>query len=190
VPSDPRATALLVMDVQEGVVEMLEDPAPLLERAAAATRAARAAGGARVIYVKVGFRPGYPEVHSRNRSSAAISQSGRLTGAASAIHHSLEVQDADLVVDKKRVSAFAGSDLELLLRAGGIETLALCGIATSGVVLSTVRVAADLDYALVVLADACADRDPEVHRVLLEKVFPRQADVVSVEEWTAGRGGA
>jgi nicotinamidase-related amidase len=64
----------------------------------------------------------------------------------------------------------------------------LTGIATSGVVLSTLRQAADLDYRLIVLADACLDADPEVHRVLTEKVFPRQAEVRTVAEWTAGPG--
>jgi nicotinamidase-related amidase len=87
------------------------------------------------------------------------------------------------VVVKKRVSAFAGSDLEVLLRAAEVDTLALAGIATSGVVLSTLRQAADLDYRLTVLADGCLDGDDEVHRVLTEKVFPRQAEVTTVEEW-------
>jgi nicotinamidase-related amidase len=82
------------------------------------------------------------------------------------------------------VSAFAGSDLDLVLRSGGIEHLVLTGIATSGAVPSTVRQAADLDFRLSVLADACLDADPEVHRVLTEKVFPRQADVLSVADWT------
>ena len=56
------------------------------------------------------------------------------------------------------------------------------GHATSGVILSTVRLAADLDYNLVVVEDGCADRDPEVHSVLMEKVFPRQGTVVSSQE--------
>ena len=64
-----------------------------------------------------------------------------------------------------------------------IGTLVLTGIATSGVVLSTLRQAADLDYRLVVLSDGCLDADPEVHRVLTEKVFPRQAEVHTVAEW-------
>ncbi|MEU1950129.1 isochorismatase family protein, partial [Streptomyces sp. NPDC020125] len=89
---------------------------------------------------------------------------------------------------KKRVSAFAGSDLEMVLRARGITRLVLSGIATSGVVLSTLRQAADLDYRLTVLADGCADPDEEVHRVLTEKVFPRQAEVTTVEEWAAAVG--
>ena len=84
---------------------------------------------------------------------------------------------------KKRVSAFAGSDLAVLVRGQRIDTLVLTGIATSGVVLSTLREAADLDFGLVVLADACADADPEVHRVLTEKVFVRQADVMTVDGW-------
>jgi nicotinamidase-related amidase len=53
-------------------------------------------------------------------------------------------------------------------------------------VLSTLRAAADLDFELTVLRDACADADPEVHRVLLDKVFPRQAEVVDVAAWAAG----
>lgn len=88
-----------------------------------------------------------------------------------------------VVVTKRRVSAFAGSDLDLVLRAGEIDSLVLAGIATGGVVLSSLRQAADLDFGLTVLADGCLDPDPEVHRVLTEKVFPRQAEVLSVEEW-------
>jgi nicotinamidase-related amidase len=88
-------------------------------------------------------------------------------------------------VTKRRVSAFTGSDLAVVLRALGAGTLVLAGIATSGVVLSTVREAADLDFRLTVLSDGCLDADPEVHRVLTEKVFPRQADVCTIAEWTA-----
>ncbi len=84
---------------------------------------------------------------------------------------------------KRRVSAFTGSDLEVLLRGLGAGTLVLAGIATSGVVLSTLRQAADMDYRLIVLEDACLDADPEVHRVLTQKVFPRQADVTTVAAW-------
>src|SRR5262247_2782938 len=73
---------------------------------------------------------------------------------------------------------FCGSDLESVLRAHEVTCLVLLGIATSGVVLSTVRWAADADYALIVLEDCCADADEEVHRVLMQKVFPRQATVV------------
>jgi nicotinamidase-related amidase len=88
-----------------------------------------------------------------------------------------------VIIDKRRVSAFSGSDLEVLLRANSIEHIILTGFATSGVVLSTLREAADKDYQITVLHDCCGDRDEEVHRVLTTKVFPRQAEVLSVEEW-------
>ena len=103
--------------------------------------------------------------------------------AATQIHPAVAPLATEIVVTKRRVSAFAGSDLDMVLRSSEVDELVLCGISTSGVVLSTLRQAADLDYQLVVLQDGCADLDPEVHRVLLEKVFPRQADVVTVDDW-------
>jgi nicotinamidase-related amidase len=100
----------------------------------------------------------------------------------------LEPLASEIVVVKRRVSAFTGSDLEVVLRSADIDHLVLGGIATSGVVLSTLREAADRDYRLTVLTDACLDQDAEVHRVLTGKVFPRQADVVTVDEWASGLG--
>jgi nicotinamidase-related amidase len=179
-------SALLVMDVQRGIVDRFaSDPAylPRLRRAIDAAHAARTT----VIYVVIGFREGFPEVSSRNKSFSAIAASGSF-GAGDQrmeIHPEVAPAPGDLVVTKRRVSGFAGSDLDLVLRAREIDTLVLTGIATSGVVLSTLRQAADLDYRLVVLADACLDADPEVHRVLTEKVFPRQADVLNVDDWIA-----
>jgi nicotinamidase-related amidase len=93
---------------------------------------------------------------------------------AARINERVAPESGDIVVTKKRVSAFAGSDLDMVLRAQGVRHLVLTGIATSGVVLSTLRQAADLDYALTVLRDGCADGDPEVHLILLDKVFPRR----------------
>jgi nicotinamidase-related amidase len=180
------STALLVMDVQQGIVDRFANDESYLPRLATAVALARGAG-IPVIYVIVGFRDGYPEVSERNKSFAAISGTGRFADGdpGSAIHPAVAPASGDLIVTKRRVSAFAGSDLELVLRAGGIESLVLAGIATSGVVLSTLRQAADLDYRLTVLADGCLDADAEVHRVLLEKVFPRQAEVVDIADWTA-----
>jgi nicotinamidase-related amidase len=74
----------------------------------------------------------------------------------------------------------------MILRASGIETLLLAGIVTSGVVLSTVRHAADADYRLVVVEDCCADRDAEVHRVLMEKVFARWTTVAKAADVSFG----
>jgi nicotinamidase-related amidase len=183
---DTKSSALLVMDFQTSVVEgYAVDQDALLARTASVIAAARDAF-VRVIYVVVGFRPGYPEVSPRNKTFSAIRGTGRFAegSAGSEIHARLAPALGDVVVTKRRVSSFAGTDLEMLLRANGIETLVLAGIATSGVVLSTARQAADADYGLVVVSDCCCDRDPEVHRVLVEKVFPRQATVTTAQAVT------
>jgi nicotinamidase-related amidase len=179
---DPKTSALLLMDFQSVIVDgFSSDKHTLLARATELLRTARDAS-MRVIYVVVGFRVGYPEVSPRNASFGAILQSGRFAAGdiTTNIHPAVAPLPTEVVVTKHRVSAFAGTDLDMVLRANGIETLVLAGIATSGVVLSTVRHAADADYRIVVVEDCCADRDPEVHRVLVEKVFPRQATVTKV----------
>jgi len=177
-------SVLLVMDFQRGIVERIGDPS-VVDAASRAVKAARASE-IPVFFVRVAFRPGYPEAAESNATFAAVVQSGDAMTQdhpATQVHDALEPRPDEPVVVKRRVSAFSGSDLDVLLRAAGADALVLAGIATSGVVLSTLRQAADLDYRLTVLADACADRDPEVHRVLMDKVFPRQARVTVTDEW-------
>ncbi|WP_213456894.1 cysteine hydrolase family protein [Rhizomonospora bruguierae] len=181
--SDTR-TVLLIMDFQNGILGRVDGDTVL-----AAAR--RAVGAARdndipVMFVRVAFRPGYPEVAGANPTFGRIHQFGDAMTQdhpATQIHPALQARPDEPVITKRRVSAFSGSDLDVLLRGTGADSLVLAGVSTGGVVLSTVRQAADLDYRLTVLADACADADPEVHRVLTEKVFPRQAVVTTTDEW-------
>jgi nicotinamidase-related amidase len=175
--------ALLVMDVQPAVVQRYPDPG-YLPRLGAAIGAARSAG-VPVIYVVVKFRPGAPEVSAHNKIFGRLAGSAQAAGTdeLTQVHPDVAPVAGDIVVIKRRVSAFAGSDLEMVLRSGGIDDLVLTGIATSGVVLSTLRQAADLDFGLTVPADGCLDSDPEVHRVLTEKVFGRQAEVTTLADW-------
>lgn len=187
---DTRHTAVLIMDYQQNIVANVAANYPgLLDRAAAVLTAARTAE-VPVIYIAVRFRPGYPEVSPRNRAFSSIRASGRLIeGTPGAeIHPQVAPRADEPVVVKRRVGAFSTTDLATILRAHDVTTLVLLGIATSGVVLSTVRWAADMDYELVVVEDCCADGDEEVHRVLTHKVFPRQAAVVSSEAVIAALG--
>ena len=180
-------TAFLLMDLQRRMVGSVQDDGylPRVREAAAAARAA----GMPVIHVAVGFRAGQPEIDRRNPIFGRMPE-GAFTDADpdAAVHPDVAPKDGEPLVHKKRVSAFAGSDLDVLLRAAKADHLVLTGIATSGVVLSTLRQAADLDFRITVLADACHDGDPEVHRVLTEKVFPKQAEVTTVQEWIAALG--
>ena len=177
--------ALLVMDMQVGIVTRYVQGGDFFTSIHTALDAARAAS-IPVIYVTVGFRPGYPEISPRNQVFAAVKQRQSSSSApvtSMEIHPAIAPQPTDIVVTKRRISAFSGSDLDVVLRAQDISHLVLCGIATSGVVLSTLREAADKDYQLTVLADCCVDSDEEVQRVLLSKVFPQQAEVIQAEAW-------
>lgn len=99
-----------------------------------------------------------------------------------AIHEAVAPRPGDIVVRKTRVGAFSTTDLDRQLREQNVDTLILAGISTSGVVLSTVRDAADRDFRIYVLEDGCSDPDREVHVMLTQKVFPRQAYVTSIAE--------
>lgn len=179
-------SALLVMDMQNSIVPRYANDEKALQSFQTAIEAARS-HDIPVIYVRVAFRPGYPEISPTNKmfgGMASRAGSAPMEGMTE-IHESVKPRPDEPVVTKVRVSAFAGSDLEVILRANRIDTLILSGIATSGVVLSTLREAADKDFALVVLSDACIDADPEVHRVLTEKVFPKQAEVLTAGEWAS-----
>src|SRR5690348_12933806 len=124
------------MDMQQGIVGRFAPTSDILQRTNAAITAARASS-IPVIYVVVGFRPGYPEVSPRNKSFSAVKQQASASASmlTMEIHPDIAPQPAEIVVTKPRVSAFSGSDIEVVLRAQGISHLVLCGIATSGVVL-------------------------------------------------------
>jgi nicotinamidase-related amidase len=183
--------AVLIMDYENDIVNMLPEnvQTPLLEKASTILRASREAH-VPVVYIVVRFRDGYPEINLQNKLFSSLKESGRLReGTLGAeIHAKVAPQPGDIIVTKRRVGAFSTTDLETVLRAKNINTLVLFGISTSGVVLSTVRWAADMDYKLAVVSDACADRDAEVHRVLIDKVFPWQATVVNTQEFLKAVG--
>ena len=129
-------SALLVMDIQAGTIGRVEDSKTLLTNIGQAVEAARSAQ-IPVIYVVVGFRKGIPEIGSvtTNKSFSAIKGAG-FPGIEEPIQVDPAVapQPAEMVVTKRRVRrAFAGSDLQVILRGHKIEHLILTGIATSGV---------------------------------------------------------
>lgn len=189
---DKSATAVLLMDFQNGIVGVApeKDRAQLMSNAASVLAAARK-HGLPVFHVVVRFKQGHPEVSERNKSFSMLKKAGRLVEGTEAaeIDARLAPVAGETVVTKLRVGAFSTTGLETLLRARGVNSLVLAGIATSGVVLSTVRWAADMDYALTVVADACADGNAEVHRVLTENVFPAQANVVTAKAFVESLGG-
>jgi len=178
-----QQTALLVMDMQVGTLGMVKDAAVLITNVKTAIKRARAKKMP-VLYVTVTFRKNYPEISDRNMLFSGIKQGqmGSFTenDAITQIHPDLAPEPDDVRIYKRRFSAFTGSDLEVILRSLGVENIILCGVFTSGVVLSTTREAADKDYRITVLSDCCGDPDQEAHRLLIEKILPMQAKVITV----------
>ena len=94
----------------------------------------------------------------------------------------LEPQAGDYIIEKRRSSSFCGTDLELLLRRRGIDTLILTGIATSACVESTAREAADRDFNTIVVSDSTADMTREAHDFSLRWTLRRIGRVRSTTE--------
>ena len=183
---DPTHTALVVMDYQNGIVGMVDNGDELVAHTAELIRSFREHGGT-IGYVRVAFADGDLEnVPATSGMARNITPERRAfmhaDAPATQIHDAIAPQPGDVVVRKQRVGAFSTTDLHEQLAARGIDTLLLAGISTSGCVHSTVLDAFDRDYRVIVLADACADPDAEVHRFLLEHVFPKRGEVIESSE--------
>jgi nicotinamidase-related amidase len=178
------------MDCQTGIVSIYtrEDERAFLTRAKSVLQYARASGMT-VIHVQVRFRPGLPEVSSRNALFGPIKSSDQhqrlFQDALGTIPDAIAPHEEEVVITKHRVNAFAGTDLAMILRAKEIDTLVLFGIATSGVVLSTLLHASDADYRLAVINDCCADLDAHLHECLVQRLFPTRGFVLSAEDFIA-----
>jgi nicotinamidase-related amidase len=180
------------MDCQAGVVSIYaKPPEEFVARASLVLRAARASGML-LMHVQVGFRPGWPEISDRNQLFAPLKSNPDLQkmflGPAGAIHAALGPEPGDIVVTKHRVSAFTGTDFEMILRAKEIETLVLFGLATSGVVLSTLLDAVDADFRVVIVTDCRGDSDAELHAALVDRLFPKRARVVTSGDFVEALG--
>jgi nicotinamidase-related amidase len=186
---DPSKTALLLMDFQHAMVGALGDEAaaPVVANAVAALEWARA-NKILVGHIRVGFEPGdAADIPDTNKAFAPVRAAGMLLDGSpeGEIVDLVKPAEHERVLRKTRFGAFSTTALGAWLEASNVDTLILAGLTTSGVVLSTVREAADKDLRVVVLRDAAGDPDPIVHEVLVERVFPASADVVTTEQLTA-----
>lgn len=176
--------ALVIGDVQRGITgnypfarEVRPPLTELLPRARDA--------GALVVFVRFAFRDNGADVPPDNPVLTSFFEAGSsFHEGSTGAEIDLPVVAEDVVVLKRRASAFCGTDLDLVLRAAGVDSVAIAGVATSAMVAATVYDAADLGYRLTVLRDGCADPDPGVHDFFVDTVFPsRGIEVVSCTEW-------
>ncbi|MFI6504745.1 cysteine hydrolase family protein [Nonomuraea typhae] len=182
------STALIVGDLQTGIVDNYPFAAgvlPVMEKVVPAARAA----GIPVIFIRFGLRASGLDVAAGNQVISTLHGAGTLFHEESPetlVHRHLEPLPGEAVVLKRRASAFAATDLDLILRAQRIDSIVLTGVATGAMVAATFFDAADRDYRVTVLSDGCADGEADVHDFLVGRVFPaRGAEVLTSHEWMA-----
>ena len=157
-------TAVVIMDFQSFIVaNYAGDPEAVVRNAARVLAGARKAG-IPVVYIVAG----------------QLIDNGT---EGSEVHPGVAPQPGEKVIQKSKFGSFSTTNLDVHLRQEGRDTIVLMGVSTSGCVLSTVRWGADINYTVVVVADGCDDKDPEVHRVLTEKVFPMQATILTADDF-------
>lgn len=176
---DSRSTALVLIDLQNGIVGMplapRSGPDVLAESKHLAERFR--AAGAPVVLVRVAWADDFADAPRQPVDQPSTRPAGGLPAAWSTLADGL-VHPGDLVVTKRQWGAFYGTDLDLQLRRRGIKTLVLGGIATNFGVESTARQAWEHGYAVVIAEDACASSSEALHDMAVRSIFPRIARVV------------
>src|SRR5258706_11581865 len=183
---DPRTTALVLVDLQKGILGCAVAPhsgAAVLQSAAQLAKRFRAAGAA-VVLTRVTW--------SRNFADALQQPVDRpLPGPAELPSEwgdfpaELEDNAGDIIITKREWCAFHGTELDLQLRRRGIKTIALGGIATNMGVESTARQAWEHGYEIVFADDAISSINPELHSFAMQSIFPiigrvrRSADIMA-----------
>ena len=170
---DPATTALVLIDLQQGILPYAKAPyggAAVLAKAVPLAAAFRAAKSP-VVLVKVGFSADGGD--ALKATVDAPNPPGTPPANWLADAPELPPQPGDLHILKRQWGAFHGTELDLQLRRRGIRTIVLAGIATSIGVESTARFAWELGYDIVFAEDATSGPDAAMHANSFEKVFPR-----------------
>jgi nicotinamidase-related amidase len=181
---DAKSTALVVIDLQQGILEAERDPytpRQVVERSAELADAVRQAGG-QVVWVRVAFAKDYGDTLKQPIDESFVRPAGGLPDAWSELSPDLGVQPADLVVTKRQWGAFYGTGLELELRRRGLTTVVLCGVATNYGVESTARDGWERGFDIVFAEDAMTSSPPGAHQFAVKTVFPRIGRVRSTRE--------
>lgn len=172
---DPRTTALVLIDLQQGILPFAQGPytgAEVLAKGAALAARFRAVG-APVVLVRVGWAPDFADALKQPVDQPSRLPPGGLPAHWWDIPADLATVPADILVVKRQWGAFYGTDLDLHLRRRGITTLVLGGISTNIGVESTARSAWEQGYALVLAEDAMSSHSAAAHKFAVETIFPR-----------------
>lgn len=177
----PESTALVLIDLQNGVVGRTLAPysaTDVVTRGVQLAKALRQRGGP-VIFI----RALVTEILQLPVDAPTFDPKATpLPANASELVPEVDCQPGDLVIAKRQWGAFYGTELDQQLRRRNIRTIVLGGIATNFGVESTARAAFDRGYELVFVEDAMTSLHPDAHRFATEMIFPRMGRIRTTEE--------
>lgn len=181
---DAKTTALVLIDLQQGILPFAKGPYSAEQviaiNASLAQRFRQL--GAPVVFVRVGWSDSYADALKQPVDQPSPNPAGGLPDSWWTFPPELAVTDSDIKVIKHQWGAFYGTDLDLQLRRRGIKTIVLAGIATNIGVESTARAAWEHGYELVIAEDGCSTASTEMQQFAVEKIFPRISRVRSSTE--------
>jgi len=178
---DPKSTALILTDLQHGILGRTLAPysgSQVIDKAAALAARLRERGGT-VVYVRVKLTE---LLHLPSDAPTRDPNAPPPPAIASEIVPEAGLQEGDVVISKRQWGAFYGTDLDQQLRRRNIRTILLGGVATNMGVESTARSAFDHGYPLVFIEDAMTSISAEVHQFAVQHIFPRMGRVRSTKE--------
>lgn len=170
----PRTTALVLIDLQNGIVGLPLAPRPGIEVAERSREVARRfrEAGSPVVLVSVGFASDLVDALAQPVDQPLSGRNGGLPDDFSKLFDGLQ-QPGDISIVKRQWGAFYGTELDLQLRRRGVRTIVLGGIATNFGVESTARQAWEHGYAVVIPEDLCTSVSEELHGMAVRHIFPR-----------------
>lgn len=176
----PRSTALVLIDLQNGIMPLARGPHTVdtvLRNAAALARRARELAMP-VVLVRVGWSAGYGDMPRQPVDQPIVAPPDALPDSWSELAPELDQQPTDILILKRQWNAFHGTELDLQLRRRGIATILLGGISTNLGVESTARAGWEYGYNVVLAEDACsAVHGDAAHRFSVETIMPRVSRV-------------
>ncbi len=187
---EPAATALVLIDLQKGIVGRQLDPhsgEDIVAKSAALGRKLAAAGG-QIALVHVGFSKDGGDRPNQNVDSPMPAPPGGFPADFMEFVPEIAALPANVTILKRQWGAFHGTELDLQLRRRGINTIILGGVATNIGVESTAREAWQHNYSVVIAEDACSSMGSDMHKFSIEKIMPRIARVRSTAEILAALG--
>lgn len=179
-------TAILFMDIQKGIVNILPDSKHewLNSTKYIYENIRKKYKKMLIIHVVIEFCNNFIDINPNNKLFMNLKEIIPFTNnnELSSIHEYFIPQNNDIIIKRSRASAFFNTNLDTILRSNNIKNIILCGVSTSGVILSTLRCASDRDYKVFIIKEGVIDPDIELEKILIEKYFPSQSEVINYND--------